>query len=334
MHDPSETDPGPPQAPARQGGPRHAAPEDVPALAVAAPPGPPPAAPAAPAGRRATHRRRRGPGPAGRRGRWLALVAALLAVGAVLAVGLVHGDDGASPGIVGSTAPQPAGAPAALVDWMTSQLPDGGTVAAPPELRDALLRAGVDAAALPQSPAEGGDPGSPALAVVGSPPPGSRVLARFEPGGGAAPLLLVDPAPVDPTDEQRARRETLAAAVLANPTTRAEDDARAVLAAADVDPRLLSLVAALTAREGVGLWAFPALPGEEPGAAPARRVVVDAVGGTPVPADGATTQRLVAWLDAQLPPFAPDVVEVTGDGVLIAFDYVPGPDAVVSAATP
>ena len=61
---------------------------------------------------------------------------------------------------------------------------------------------------------------------------------------------------------------------------------------------------------------------------------MDALGGSPLPGDGAATQRLVAWLDAQLPPFAPESVEVTGEGVLIAFDYVPGPDAVVSARTP
>ena len=67
--------------------------------------------------------------------------------------------------------------------------------------------------------------------------------------------------------------------------------------------------------------------------APARRVLVDAYGGRPVPADDAATRRLVAWLDAQLPPFAPADVQVTDEGVLIAFDYVPGPDAVVGEAT-
>ncbi len=332
MHDPSEAAPAP--RPATRGGPRHAAPDDVPATPPVAVPS---RSPGPSAGGRAAHRRRRAApvsaAPASRRGRWLALVTAVVAVAAVLVVGLVRDDDGTAPGTAAATAPDRA--PAALVDWVGSELPDGGTVAVPPELREELLRAGVDAAVLPESPPpDAAEPGTPALALVETAPQGGRLLARFERGAGAPPLLLVDPAPVEPTEEQRGRRQALAAAVLANPTTRADGDARAVLAAADVDARLLSLIAALTAREGVGLWEFPTLSGEQPGAAPARRVVVDAVGGQPVPADGAATQRLVAWLDAQLAPFAPDVVEVTGDGVLIAFDYVPGPDAVVAAAAP
>lgn len=256
-------------------------------------------------------------------------------------VGLVRDDGGAGdaatdPGTVASASSAADAAPPALLDWLRTELPENGTVTAPPGVREALLRAGADPAVLPgpspdSSPA--GDAAVPALALVDAAPDGGRVLARFD-RAGTAPLLLVDPAPVAPTDDQQRRRESLAAAVLANPTTRAEGDARAVLAAGDVDARLLTVVAALTAQEGVGLWDFPAPPGEETGAAPARRVVVDAVGSRPVPADGAATQRLVAWLDAQLAPFAPDTVEVTGDGVLIGFAYVPGPDAVVAAATP
>jgi hypothetical protein len=266
----------------------------------------------------------------------------VLAVAAVVVVGLVRGADDRTTEPADSAATGPATAsdggpapPADLLDWLATELPAGGTVAAPPELRARLLAAGADPAVLPESaPAEAGAgrAGIPALTLAEDEPEGGRVLARFD--LEATPLILVDPSPVEATDEQRQQREALAAAVLANPTTRAEGDARAVLAAADVDPRLLAVVAALTAQEGIGLWAFPALPGEVPGSAPARRVVVDAVGGRPVPADGAVTQRLIAWLDAQLGPFAPDTVEVTGDGVLIGFDYVPGPDAVVASATP
>lgn len=271
------------------------------------------------------------------------------AIAALVVAGLVGDDDGdgvdraaatgtaapapdASPGRDAS--PGPDAAPAGLVDWLRTELPVGGTVTAPAGVRDALLRAGADPAALPESvPAGGGGAAVPALVLAGSAREGGRVLARFD-GEGAGPLLLVDPDPVQPTDEQRRQRASLAAAVLANPTTRAEGEARAVLASGDLDARLLAVVAALTAQEGVGLWDFPVPPGEAHGDAPARRVVVDALGGRPVPADGAATQRLVAWLEAQLAPFAPDTVEVTGEGVLIGFAYVPGPDAVVAAATP
>ena len=239
---------------------------------------------------------------------------------------------GTSP-LAASSAGTAPDVPVELTDWLDTELPSGGTVTAGPELRALLLQAGVDPAVLPEAGAAG-DAGTPALTLATTQPGGGRLLARFDQGGSAEPLLLVDPTPVEPTGEQLGRRESLAAAVLANPTTRAEGDARTVLETADVDARLLSLIAALTAQDGVGLWSFPPPPGEEPGAAPARRVVVDSLGGRPVPADGDTTQRLTAWLGAQLPPFAPDLVEVTGDGVLIAFDYVPGPDAVVAAAAP
>ena len=46
------------------------------------------------------------------------------------------------------------------------------------------------------------------------------------------------------------------------------------------------------------------------------------------------TDRLLAFLEAQLPPFAPDAVDVTDDGVLVGFRYESAPDAVVTANTP
>lgn len=335
MHDASESSSGEEPGTPRRSGPRHAAPEAGPVAQPDAASWRPPGGSTA---RRAAHRHAsddRPPPSPRHRGRWLALAAAVVAVLVVLVVALVRsGDDDPTPDAGGSATADSARPPAALVEWLRTELPRGGTVAAAPELRATLLEAGADAAVLPESAPGDGDAGTPALELVEAQPEGSRLLARFDRAGGAAPLLLVDPAPVEPTQEQLSRRQALAAAVLANPTTRAEGAVRQVLAAADVDARLLSLIAALAAREGIGLWAFPTAPGEEPGTAPARRVVVDAVGGLPVPADGAATQQLVAYLEAQLSPFAPDTVDVTGDGVLIGFHYVPGPDAVVSAATP
>ncbi|WP_409329835.1 hypothetical protein [Trujillonella humicola] len=339
MPDPPETTSADP--PARRGGPRHAAPENggSPDAAVSTWH----SAPAA-AGRSAHRRRRSTRGSGGRRRRqgWPrvgpaggALAAVIAVVVAAVVVGLVRegaGGTAAAPGTDGPGAPVPTGAPPGLLAWLRTELPVGGTVTATAPVRDVLVRAGADPAVLPESaPPWSGDPAVPVLVLTETEPGGSRVLARFD-RDGAVPLLLVDPAPVEPAEELRRQRESLAAAVLANPATRTEGDTREVLASGEVDPRLLTLIAGLTAREGVGLWEFPSLPGEQGGTAPARRVVVDAVGDRPVPADGAATQRLVAWLDAQLAPLAPDTVEVTGDGVLVGFAYVPGPDAVVAAA--
>ncbi|RBY93899.1 hypothetical protein DQ244_00525 [Blastococcus sp. TBT05-19] len=264
------------------------------------------------------------------RGRWLLLVAALAAVAAVVVVVVVRRD--AAPGADGPPDVEVA-VPETLIAWLDAGLPEGASVAAPPGLRDDLLGAGADAALLRDPvPEAAGNSATPALVLAETAPEGSRLLARFE-REGDAPLLLVDPAPVEPTPDQRRQRETLAAAILTNPGTRTGGNAREVLSAADVDARLLALIGAATAQQGLGLAAFPRLPGEEPGTAPARRVLVDAYGGRPVPDDDAATRRLVSWLDAQLPPFAPATVEVSDEGVLIAFDYAPGPDAVVGEAT-
>jgi hypothetical protein len=104
-----------------------------------------------------------------------------------------------------------------------------------------------------------------------------------------------------------------------------------VLRSADVDMRLLSLLAVLTAREGVDVAAFPRDDGAE---GPARSVLLTDVGGTPVGSGEPATAALTTWLDAQLPPFAPDSVEVTGDGVRLSHRYASDPDGLVTEVTP
>ena len=169
-------------------------------------------------------------------------------------------------------------------------------------------------------------PGDLVLTVTEGPAaPGSRVVARF------GDLALVDPSPGTPTPEQLASRQALAQAVLANPTTRVAGDAAAVLRSADVDMRLLSLLAVLTAREGLAVAAFPRAEGAE---GPARDVLLTAVGSAPVGSGRPATEPLRTWLEAQLPPFAPDRVEVTGDGVLLSYDYASAPDALVAEVSP
>ena len=159
------------------------------------------------------------------------------------------------------------------------------------------------------------------------------MVARFERPGARA-LLVVDPAPGVPTPEELDRRRSLAAALLANPTTGTDGRAAEVLRAGAVDQRLLSLLAALGAQFGVGLADFPTAPGEPQGGALARRALVDRLGDDALLPDSPTTERLVAWLEAQLPPFAPDSFEVTDNGILIDFRYVSAPDALVTRSTP
>ncbi|MBM7805595.1 hypothetical protein JOD57_001432 [Geodermatophilus bullaregiensis] len=233
----------------------------------------------------------------------------------------------------GTDAPAPPPAPtgATVADWLPDALPGDTDLAASAAVRAELAEQGVPADRL--RPAEDAVPGGTPLAVVGPAPAGSRVLARFDRPGDGSELLVVDPAPGEPTAEELDRRRALAEALLANPTTGATGATADALSRAAVDQRLLSLLAGLAARDGVGIASLPVLPGEEGSAAPARRALLSALGGAPVPEDPAATDRLVAWLDAQLPPFAPDEVQVTDEGVLVAFRYVSDPDAVVTAAT-
>ncbi len=175
-------------------------------------------------------------------------------------------------------------------------------------------------------------PGS-LLLVTGQPPPGSLVLARFADPDGAA-LTVVDPAPGQPTADELDRRQRLSAAILANPNTGATGRAEEVLEGATVDARLLGVLAVLVAQLGVGVADFPPAPGEPIEGPLARHVLLDRVGSERVVPGEQATDRLLAFLEAQLPPFAPDAVSVTPDGVLVGFHYESAPDAVVTANTP
>lgn len=291
--------------------------------------------------RRAQHRRRPG-GPLvaflhGRRG-VVAVATALVAVLTAAVVALLLGGEraggtaaetGPVPGPAGSPPPGTAQAPAPgtpaaeLVEWAGRELPEGARLRPEEDIRGALLDAGV-----PENLLTAGEPagaGGLLLTVTaGEPDRGSRVVARL-PG-----VTVADPSPGTATPEQLDRRKALAAAVLANPTTRAPAEAAAVLRAADVDMRLMSLLAVLTAREGIAVAAFPRAHGAE---GPARSVLLDGVGGAPIGTGEVATESLRAFLAAQLPPFAPDRVDITDDGVLLSYRYASDPDALVDGAS-
>jgi hypothetical protein len=170
------------------------------------------------------------------------------------------------------------------------------------------------------------------LLVTTEPPPGSVVLARFGNPASTA-LTVVDPHPGKPTPAEFERRQRLSAAILANPYTGATGRAADVLQRADVDARLLGLLALLVAQLGVGVADFPPAPGEPADGPFARHVLLDRVGGEPAAPGEPVTDRLLAFLDAQLPPFSPDVVDVTENGVRVGFRYESAPDAVVTEKT-
>jgi hypothetical protein len=133
---------------------------------------------------------------------------------------------------------------------------------------------------------------------------------------------------VEPTPEQIAARRALAAALLANPTTRVPATDAQVLAAGQVDPRLLSLLAGIAARFGLGLQSLPAVPGE-PADALRRQAVVSGIGGRALADDPAATELLRGWLDAQQAPYAPDRITSVEGGLLLGYHLVRDPDGLV-----
>lgn len=207
----------------------------------------------------------------------------------------------------------------ALVEWLADELPPGTPVAAEGLLADDLRRAGVPI----------GDGG---LRVArGATPTGMSglVVARF--GDPATGLVVADPERRGPDAEERRLRRELSAALLTNPATADAGQATGALLSGDVDPRLLTLLAGIAAQYGVGLSSLPAVPGEV--STPVRYAVVDSVDGTRLDDDPALVRQVERWLAAQLPPYAPDVVEAGPGGLRVGFHYVPDPDSLVAEAS-
>jgi len=252
----------------------------------------------------------------------LAGAVALVAVGAVAATALPRtprSDFGAA-------------ADAQLVDWLDGQLPDDAVVTADPALTAQLVHAGaapgrVLAGTDVPVPASTG-PTAPVLQITSGPPPaGGTPVARF---GGDGGLTVTDPRAVTPTPEQLGTRRQLGAALLANPTNDVPAVDAGLLTEGRVDPRLLTLLAGIGAQYGVGIGALPAVAGE-PADDPVRQAVVAAVGGTPLATDPAATERLRGWLGAQREPYVPDRISEVPGGLLIGYDLVRDPDALVTA---
>ena len=107
-----------------------------------------------------------------------------------------------------------------------------------------------------------------------------------------------------------------------------------MLHAATVDARLLGLLAVLVAQLGVGVADFPPADGEPMDGPLARHVLLDRVGSERVAPGEQAAEQLLAFIEVQRPPFAPDAVSVSADGVLVDFRYESAPDAVVTANTP
>jgi hypothetical protein len=276
-----------------------------------------------------THRTGAHRAPPSRRRVLLGVAAVVvLVLVSTLVVVLLRTEDGGDTDDAGPAAADgPLGdAAEGLAGWVDAELPADVPLTAPGQVRDALAAAGTAADRLVAD-----DVG--ALRVVeGDPGADAVVVARFQAGDGVL-LSVVDPAPLEPTPEELERRRSLAAALLANPVAGITGRSADVLEAADIDARLLGLVAVLVARLDAGVADLPRAPGQPEEGTPARRALIDRVGEEPLVPGSDAVERVREFIAAQQYPFAPDTVEVTEQGVLVSFDYASSPDAAVTAAT-
>jgi hypothetical protein len=226
-----------------------------------------------------------------------------------------------------------------VVVWSRDQLPDGAVVMAPTPLWAELVHSGADVDHLRRGDQPGtvpaAAPGVPVLTVVrgaGAPPAGHRVVAGFAAAGADHRLTLLDPRPGSPDEQALAMRRSLTSALLANPRTADTGQATGRLLSARIDPRLLTLLAGVGSRLGLGVQALPAVAGE-PDDADARVAVLDSALGEPLTPGSTAADRLLRYLHGQQPPFAPDSVQVLDGVVVVRFTYVSDPDALVAAVT-
>ncbi|GAA1880867.1 hypothetical protein GCM10009836_72720 [Pseudonocardia ailaonensis] len=214
--------------------------------------------------------------------------ARLRAMGLAALVGIAA----ATGPVVGAAVAPPGGD--RLAAWVSAELAPGTTVAAPPLAAARLVAAGMDPLRLNGS----------AVTVDG---PG-RLLAAFGAGPGTPASEIRTADPGQP----------------AAPTLTGNDRLRFGPAAergAPLDPRLVATLVALAADHPITVYAFPPADGE-PADAPRRTAVISAVDGSPV---SGTDRGEVArrWLAGQLPPYRPDDIGSTPDGLTIHYRLSP-----------
>lgn len=187
---------------------------------------------------------------------------------------------------------------AALASWVAHELDDGVTVTAPTavwaDLHRDFVRLGRP------NTVRDGDAG-PLVVTTGR--RDGTVLARF----GTLTLVATD---LDPAYLDRTERAAAGRQLATNSRLVASEPVRAALRAGQVDLRVMAVVAALCVEHEVTLVATGNPPAERGTGLPDRTVVIAAVDGQ---------RSLLAWLQAQRPPFAPASTRSTPDGLAVSW---------------
>lgn len=91
------------------------------------------------------------------------------------------------------------------------------------------------------------------------------------------------------------------------------------LTAGAVGPRLLSMLAGLSAQHTLTVSGFPAVFGEKNTDDPRRQVRITAVDGAPVSPGSRPTRAVETWLRAQQPPYRPAALTVSGGALTVVY---------------
>lgn len=146
-------------------------------------------------------------------------------------------------------------------------------------------------------------------------------VARFGDGDRAVEVrrVVVDEAPAPAALEARA--ESLGAAGQAlseNPSLQLSESVREALVSGQVDGRLLTVLATLTARHDLTVAELPSVPGEGAVDGLRRTAVLTAVDGDAVEAGSPGVESISALLSEQSDTFAPHIF-VDGDRLVLSF---------------
>jgi hypothetical protein len=216
--------------------------------------------------------------------------------------------------------------PASLQVWLDEQLGPGAALHA-----DALDRAELVAAGFPRKRLRAvGDPAGDLDAVLvtarpqaGSPsrcPTGSLLATLPRWGGGPAELCATDGGAAATTAAaERASRVRVGTALAGNPALRLDPGAADLLAAGQVDTRVMIVLVALAGSHTLSVADFPHAELEPPDAL-RRCMLITTVDG----ARADTSRALHDWLAGQHAPFQPAVVRPDEAGLLVGY-RVPSP---------
>ena len=223
--------------------------------------------------------------------------------------------------------------------WLRDNVPSGEQVLADARDRVSLVPAtdawtrvvtsadeAVDSTDAGAGGSEGGTPPSWWVSFGDrSIPTGGELIAQFGPTAGPERIDVSTSTHTTPDPDREIEARRFAGAALgASPQLRADPAVLDLLRAGRVDSRAESALAAALVDQRIRLVALPPVPGEVATAQPMRQMLLAPVDGSS--ADPGGRAAIVAFYQAQISPFHPDVITDTPNGVLIRYSPLAPPD--------